>query len=399
MPSSVIKLYEKDPYLSKFTAKVTAISGDGIELDQTAFYPGGGGQDSDVGEIAGIEVSDVRYKEGGIVHHVPGHRFIVGQEVECKVAWDRRMDLMRGHTGEHLLFSALQRTVPDMELVKISITPAKKSLVVKGQFNWSNVLDAEKMVNEVIWQKVTTEDLHVMKDHPLIAQARIKLDRIPGNEVRLVKIGDFDLAACAGIHVRNTWEIEMMLVEKLTSAKPSGDFEIEFSVGRKALYRALYLSTLAIETSDTIGAHPEDLLSAIANQAAELDRAKSSLKQYAKQCLAGMRGEGRGELTVFSGVFPGVDRKTLSEEATRRAQEAKTVCILADDADRLTLMIAASKDSGVDAAATLQQVLMAFDGKGGGNRTFASGGAPSSGKGREAVQKALMAIDERTKSA
>ena len=392
MPSSVIKLYEQDPYLSKFTAKVTAISGDGIELDQTAFYPGGGGQDPDTGVIAGMEVTDVRYKDGGIVHHVPGHRLVVGQEIECRVAWDRRMDMMRGHTGEHLLFSALQRAVPDMELVKIAITPNKKSLIVKGQFNWANVLDAEKMVNEVIWQKVDTEDLHVTKDHPLITQARIKLDRIPGNQVRLVKIGDFDLAACAGVHVRNTWEIEMLLVEKLTSAKPAGDFEIEFSVGRKALYRALYLSTLAIETSDIVGAHPEDLLSAMRNQAAEADRTKAALKQYAKQCLAMMNGEKHGDLDVFSGVFPGVDRKTLSEEATRRAQEVKTVCILADDAERLTIIIAASKDSGIDAAKVLQDVLASFGGKGGGNRTFASGGAGIAGKGREAVDMALKFV-------
>jgi alanyl-tRNA synthetase len=398
MPSSVVKLYEKDPYLSKFTAKVTAISGDGIELDQTAFYPGGGGQDPDAGEISGMEVTDVRYKDGGIVHRVPGHRLVVGQEVECRVAWDRRIDLMRGHTGEHLLFSALQRVVPDMELVKIAITPTKKSLVVKGQFNWANVLDAEKFVNEVIWQKVATEDMHVTKDHPLITQARVKLDRIPGDKVRLVKIGDYDLAACAGVHVRNTWEIEMLLVEKLTSAKPAGDFEIEFSVGRKALYRALYLSTLAIETSDQVGAHPEDLLSAIANQAAEMDRAKGSLKQYAKQCLASIVGEKHGDLTVFSGVFPGVDRKTLSDEATRRALENQTVCILADDAERLTMMVAASKDSGVDASAVLQETLVAFNGKGGGNKTFASGGAPTGGKGKEAVELALTVIDKRVKT-
>ncbi|OPY31406.1 MAG: Alanine--tRNA ligase [Methanomassiliicoccales archaeon PtaU1.Bin124] len=395
MSASVEKLYEKDPYLAKFTAKVTSINGDSIELDRTAFYPGGGGQEADVGEIGGFAVTEVRYKDGSIIHRVPGQRFIVGQEVECKIAWDRRMDLMRAHTGEHLLFSSLQRIVPDMELVKIAITPSKKSLIVKGQFNWTNVLDAEKMVNEVIWQKMTTEDLHVTKDDPLIAQARIKLERIPGDKVRLVKIGDFDLAACAGIHVRNTWEIEMLLVEKLTSAKPVGDFEIEFSVGRKALYRSLYLSTLAIETSDKMGAHPEDLLSALDNQVKEMERGRSSLRHYAKQSIAQMTGEERNGVTIYSGVFPGVDRKTLSDEATKKVQEGKRVCILAEDVERLTLIVASSKDSGIDAAAVLQKALAELGGKGGGNKSFATGGAPESGLGKKAVDVALNEIDNQ----
>jgi alanyl-tRNA synthetase len=375
MNSHTERIYEKEPYQSKFRALVIEVDGDRLMLDRTAFYPGGGGQDPDIGTISGMTVVEVQSKGGSVVHKVPGHRFQIGQEVEGEVDWSRRWDLMRAHTGEHLLFSALNRLVPDLELVKIAITPSKKSFIVKGILTWEIVLQAETMVNQVILSDVPTEDMHVHRDDPIVSESRVKLERISGDQIRLVRIGDFDLAACAGVHVRRTGEINLLLVEKLTSAKPVGDHEVEFSVGEKAIQRTLQLSAMTLQVSDLFGAHPEDLLSALRNQVKQAERSREALRHYAKKWLASLIPETIGTISLFQAVTNGLDRKTLTEEATRRAQAPRTACVLVDETDRLLLVVAVSKDiPELDANGLLQELLRDHGGKGGGNRTFASGG-------------------------
>jgi len=113
-----VKLYEADPYLSEFTATVTKVEGDWVVLDRTAFYPGGGGQERDRGTLDGCEVTGVKGKDE-ISHQVPGHRLTEGSQVKGVLDWANRYGLMRAHTGEHLLFSALSRRT-EMELVKSS---------------------------------------------------------------------------------------------------------------------------------------------------------------------------------------------------------------------------------------------------------------------------------------
>ena len=98
-------LYLRDAYLKTFTATVTAVDGQRVALDRTAFYPTGGGQPHDTGALAGAAVVDVR-KEGDDVWHtladgsaVPA----VGEEVEGEIDWERRHALMRTHTALHVL--------------------------------------------------------------------------------------------------------------------------------------------------------------------------------------------------------------------------------------------------------------------------------------------------------
>src|SRR3954468_7432726 len=98
-------LYLRDAYLQEFDATVTAVDGQRVALDQTAFYPTGGGQPHDTGTLAGAPVVDVR-KEGDEVWHTLADGSVapaVGDEVEGEIDWDRRHQLMRTHTALHVL--------------------------------------------------------------------------------------------------------------------------------------------------------------------------------------------------------------------------------------------------------------------------------------------------------
>ncbi len=388
MKSVTMKLYEGEPYLTHFVAKVVGVTGDKVELDRTAFYPGGGGQDPDVGTLAGFVVSEVQNKNGAIMHKVSGHNLQVGQEVEGMIDWPRRFDLMRAHTGEHLLFSSLNRLMTELELVKIAITPTKKSFIVKGNLDWDMVLHAETMVNQVIAADVETEELHVTREDPLVAESRVKLERIPGDRIRLVRIGDFDLAACAGVHVRKSGEIGMLMVEKVSSAKPTGDHEVEFKVGEEAMRRSLQLATISQQASELYGAHPEDLIKALRNQGEELERTRDALRRYARAWLGSLAAEKVGKTSLFIAVTYGLDRKTLSEEATKKALSPQTACLFVDEADRTLVVVAVSKDLvGIDANSILQSVINEHGGKGGGNKTFASGGLGGTGSAGPILEK------------
>ncbi|MFA6710577.1 MAG: alanine--tRNA ligase-related protein, partial [Candidatus Methanomethylophilaceae archaeon] len=108
------EIFRYDSYVFEFEAEVTNVDGDYVTLGGTAFYPGGGGQVCDTGSICGTRVTEVRYAGRDIVHRVPGNKLKAGDKVWCSVDWDRRYDLMRGHTAEHLLFNSLHRQDPDI---------------------------------------------------------------------------------------------------------------------------------------------------------------------------------------------------------------------------------------------------------------------------------------------
>lgn len=393
-----VRLYEKEPYRSEFEATVERADGDWIVLDRTCFYPGGGGQDPDKGTISGLNVAEVKTEKDAVKHRVPGHGFHSGQTVVGAVDWPRRYDLMKGHSGEHLLFGSIQRKVEDLELVKIAITPEKKMVMVRGNIDWPVLADCQRAVNGIIAKGVESEDITVGKESPLLEQARVKLDRIHGDNVRIVKFGDFDMAACAGVHVKNTREIGMLLVTKFTSAKPSGDFEIEFEVGDRAISTGLELSSLALQASAMLGGTPITLLNSLANQKEELARAKDSVRNYSKDALARIEPSMIGGMKVYSGVFEGIDKKLLMDAANSIVERSSSMCAFAAEDDKLTLIVAANPDLGIDCAMVLNDVLKQVSGRGGGKTTFATGGACARGQGCRLVDEAIKkASDSRQK--
>jgi len=388
-------LYETDPYLRKFDATVVKLQGEWVVLDRSAFFPGGGGQDHDIGWMGGLEVRSAKSQAGEVFHQVPGNSFAVGDRLDCEIDWERRYDLMRGHTGEHLLFAMLSRLSPDIELVKIAITPAKKSLMVRGQLNWQLAVQVQEQANEAIAAQLPVSDVWVSKESELIASVRIKVDRIHGDKVRIVSIGELDKAACAGVHIQNTRELKMLLVTKLTSARPVGDYEIEFETGRQAMQTALRLSSIGLQAAETVRAQPEQLLSALTNLKGELQMAQDALRSYGRQALARLEPEKAQGVRLYSGIFESLDKKTLVDSANDFVKEDRTVAILASVDERLMLIVATSKDLDLDSREVLNDGLKVVEGKGGGGKNFASGGSNQAQKAKEALEAAKASLINR----
>ncbi len=208
-------LYYQDAYLKEFEAVVTAVSADGVELDRTAFYPGGGGQPSDAGTLraaGGVwPVESVRKAEGRIWHRVPGDAPEVGQAVQASLEWERRYALMRTHTAMHILCGVIWRDYG------ASVTGGNME-PLQGRMDF----EFERMRHELVHEIEARINAEVQAGRPIRTRTlpraeafeipdliRTKINLLPEGirEVRIVEIVGLDLQADGGTHVANTSEV------------------------------------------------------------------------------------------------------------------------------------------------------------------------------------------------
>ncbi len=389
------EIFRRDGYLFNFEAEVVSVDGDEVILDTTAFYPGGGGQVCDTGCIRDHRVTEVRYKGKDIVHVVPGNDLEKGDMGWCSVDWDRRLDLMQGHTGEHLLFCSLKRQCPELTITKIYISPESKYVIVDRDLTWKQIRDALMFANQAIRDNLSVTKTIMDRDDPDLAKVRIKLDRIAEDEeISVVAIGDIDYSACSGIHVMETSELEFITVDRKVSAGKDG-VAIHFKIGDAAKDAANELAISALDMIDTIGCKAEDAPRAVANMKRELELDRRLLKTASKDILASARPEDVNGCSVLAAIVPGGDRNALAE-AAESVKSKGGVAALVSVGETLSVMLA-SGSKKVDCKAMLGECLKAFGGRGGGKPDFSQGGVPDPALAedvlaslKEAIQKALV---------
>jgi len=239
-------LYYEDAYMKEFTAKVLWVSGNRVILDRTAFYPEGGGQPADHGflEFNGVRVKVYNVKKAGgnvIVHFIEGEAPKENSVVRGVIDWDRRISLMRHHTATHLIMGAARRvlgehvwqagTQKDVEQSRLDITHPKR--LSRDEINRIEMLANETvMLNmpvEIFW--MPREDAERIYGFRLY-QGGV----VPGREIRVVKIGNWEVEACGGTHCRTTGEVGLIKIIR-TERIQDGVERIIFSAGLPALKR------------------------------------------------------------------------------------------------------------------------------------------------------------------
>ena len=204
-------------YLEEFTADVLAIDENKIVLDQTLFYPLGGGQNWDLGSLEGpngqMEVIEVRGR--GAIHHTVEDTFEleVGDEVRGKIDFERRYSHMKMHTAQHLVSGIAYEMFDGVRTVGNQIHTEKSRIDFKPiQFTEEMLLDLQTTVNEKIALRLDVTDSQMTRDeiNSIMPPDRTNMDLLPAfiNDLRVVTIGDrLDMCPCAGTHVRNISEI------------------------------------------------------------------------------------------------------------------------------------------------------------------------------------------------
>jgi len=227
-------LYLRDAYLRSFRARVTAVRESAVALDQTAFYPTGGGQPHDTGTLAGLAVVDVR-KEGDEVWHVVDGPVVpgVGDGVTGEIDFDRRHALMRTHTALHVLCGVIWN-----EWGKAVTGGNMEPLSARMDFEFDPLPDGfgtriEDLVNVELAAARPIEISFLPRDTAL-ADAdliRTKVSLIPDSvsEIRVVDIVGLDKQADGGTHVHSTDEVGRIKVVK-TESKGKGNKRIRLEI-------------------------------------------------------------------------------------------------------------------------------------------------------------------------
>ena len=205
-------------YLEEFTAEVIDIEDNKIVLDQTLFYPLGGGQNWDIGTLNGpngkMNVVEVRGRDT-IQHSIEDtFELEIGDEVTGRIDFERRYAHMKMHTAQHLVSGIAYEMFNGVRTVGNQIHTEKSRIDFKPiQFSEDMLLELQSTVNEKIQLGLEVTDSQMTRDeiNSIMPQERTNMDLLPSfiNDLRVVTIGDRqDLCPCAGTHVRNISEIK-----------------------------------------------------------------------------------------------------------------------------------------------------------------------------------------------
>jgi len=217
-------LYQTDSYLKEFDATITAVDPEthAVVLDRSAFYPGGGGQPNDMGELTiggtTYPVTKVKKQDADVAHFLGGEDVLpeVGAKAHGKLDWEHRYKLMRTHTALHVLCGTVFRAYGAL-VTGGNMEPGKGRMDFEFErLQGELVGEIEAAVNKEAQagHEVRVKILPREEAFQIPDLIRTKINLLPEGitEVRTVEIVGLDLQADGGTHVKNTSEVGQIKV-------------------------------------------------------------------------------------------------------------------------------------------------------------------------------------------
>lgn len=228
-----IRLYDKDVDTLDFSAVVKTCvqreNGYVVTLDQTAFFPEGGGQGADHGTLGGVQVLDA-HDVHGEVEHLVSTPLTIGSEVRGHVDAARRLDMMQQHSGEHM-FSGLVHGLFGYDNVGFHIGTEAVTMDFNGMLTEEDVRRVELLANQAVWRDQPVEAF--VPDREALANIEYRSKKEIDGDVRIVRIEGVDTCACCGTHVHTTGAVGQIKVVGVQKYK-SG-VRVSILCGRRAL--------------------------------------------------------------------------------------------------------------------------------------------------------------------
>ncbi len=289
------RLYEDDSHLFEFRAAVLSCEkrGEGyaVVLNQTAFFPTGGGQPCDGGTINGLTVLDAAIEGEAVVHTVP-EALPVGAEVLGQVDADTRLRRMAAHTGEHLLSAVLWRR-HGLHNVGFHLGSLDVTCDFDGVLEEDALREAEKEVNRLIRENHPVTASYPAPDRLASLSYRSKLELT--ENVRIVSVGEegeIDRCACCAPHVKATGEIGLFRIVSKENRK--GGMRLHILCGEDALTRAREEADCVAFLSSLLSAKPEGM--AVKEAVLRLCEESKALKESLSALNDGMNEQVVGAL-------------------------------------------------------------------------------------------------------
>ena len=371
---NTVKLYQKNVYLKEFDAKITSLHTDGediiITLDQTAFFPTGGGQSCDRGNISGFEVTDVYEENGHIFHRLKGGaskgELGEGNEVSGQIDWGHRFDNMQRHCGEHILSGMFFREYGGVNRgfhMGDEYMTRDISLEEKPEYKevtWEMAQHVELCTNEAIWSNAPVITRHFDK--------REEAENLPlrkalafDEDITIVCVGSIDnpsdCVACCGTHPSTAGQVGLVKLYKVEPNK--GMFRIYFEAGKRALMDYDKKHNILTELGGRYSAGTDDLR----DKQKELRSDFFALRQTVIRNRAEEISDEVNDASVHTYTFPEFKTDDLRNLAKHLDFAG---CKLAVFCDEHTLTALVYSNGKVDCGKLIKDNAPVFGGKGGG---------------------------------
>ena len=302
------KLYDKDSHLKEFTGTVLSCKKTGekyaVTLNRTAFFPEGGGQQSDRGYIGDAYISDVQIKNGEILHFAD-KPLSVGQAYDCKLDFDFRFRNMQNHSGEHIISGIVHRLY-GFNNVGFHLG-AEMTMDFDGELTRRQLDEIEDLANKAVYENLPVKAYYPTDEELKSLDYRSKLDL--KENVRIVEIKGVDVCACCAPHVKATGEIGIIKI--LDFEKYKGGVRLIVKCGADALrdYREKYKNVL--EISNLLSAKQFEVSVAVVRLNEQLSAEKAAAAALKKRLIA-EKAAGFAPDTDKTAVFEnGLDIKEL----------------------------------------------------------------------------------------
>ena len=302
------KLYDKDSHLKEFTGTVLSCKKTGekyaVTLNRTAFFPEGGGQQSDRGYIGDAYISDVQIKNGEILHFAD-KPLSVGQAYDCKLDFDFRFRNMQNHSGEHIISGIVHRLY-GFNNVGFHLG-AEMTMDFDGELTRRQLDEIEDLANKAVYENLPVKAYYPTDEELESLDYRSKLDL--KENVRIVEIKGVDVCACCAPHVKATGEIGIIKI--LDFEKYKGGVRLLVKCGADALrdYREKYKNVL--EISNLLSAKQPTVSAAVVRLNEQLSAEKAAAAALKKRLIT-EKAAGFAPDTDKTAVFEnGLDIKEL----------------------------------------------------------------------------------------
>lgn len=363
------KLYQEDSFLQQFTGTVLSCrpckGGFAAVLDATAFYPEGGGQPSDRGTLGGASVLDVQEGPGGVIVHTLSAPVEEGCTAEGVIDFERRLDLMQQHTGEHILSGTLHRLF-GAENVGFHIGSDVVTMDTSVEIPPEGIALAEQQANAVIWQDVPVQCWY--PDPEELAQITYRSKKAIDGAVRICRIPGGDCCACCGTHLRTSGQVG--LIKVIEHQRYKGGTRLTVVCGGRALKDFAQKQAELADIRALLSAKPGCIAEAAHRLADELEAQKQRSAALEKQLFSQMARQAvPGQRTVLY-------QEGLSNDSLR------TLCLtLAEKTSTLTAAFGPGGQGlsysmawpGQDVRPVCKALNEALNGRGGGKPELAMG--------------------------
>jgi alanyl-tRNA synthetase len=395
------KIYYENQYLKEFTAEIVDIKDFDnkfhVTLDKTAFFPGGGGQSCDLGNLGDQKILDV-YEKDDVVYHVVEKKPIKIHRVKCEIDWKRRCDGMHQHLGQHILSGAFFNLF-NANTFAIHLGSDISSVDIYGVLTEDQIREAEKLANKVIGEAIPVESFIPTKAE----LKKLSLRRaLPNTEedIRVLRIGDFDINACCGLHPASTQDLRFIKIKRFEKHKEGT--RIEFLAGERAVADSFkkdefqnsicrYLNCNENEAVNGIKNLNESLREANEhNKSLNILLAKYQVKEILENAVT------VNSVKVIKETFDSENIKYVSNLTSKLVENENTIALMAvKSEDKVNLIFACSKDvKDVKMNELLKDAISLIDGKGGGSPLQAQGAGKNNANLESALDYAVSKIKQ-----